>query len=54
MSALRVGEQCIDTVGKPTPREVEVCRLMATGLDNTGISRALDLSLSTVFDKRVL
>ncbi|WP_327286251.1 response regulator transcription factor [Streptomyces sp. NBC_01205] len=30
------------------PREVEVWRLMATGLDNTGISRALDLSLSTV------
>ncbi|MEU8678796.1 response regulator transcription factor [Streptomyces sp. NPDC048560] len=31
-----------------TPREVEVWHLMATGLDNTGISRALDLSLSTV------
>lgn len=31
-----------------TPREVEVWRLMATGLDNTGISRALDLSISTV------
>ncbi|MEU7003889.1 response regulator transcription factor [Nonomuraea sp. NPDC046570] len=31
-----------------TPREVEVWRLMATGLDNTGISRALDISLSTV------
>ncbi|WP_329316785.1 response regulator transcription factor (plasmid) [Streptomyces sp. NBC_01278] len=34
--------------GELTPREVEVWRLMATGLDNTGISRALDLSLSTV------
>jgi DNA-binding NarL/FixJ family response regulator len=31
-----------------TPRETEVWHLMATGLDNTGISRALDLSLSTV------
>ncbi|MFJ4877012.1 response regulator [Streptomyces sp. NPDC088745] len=31
-----------------TPREVEVWRLMATGLDNTDISRALGLSPSTV------
>ncbi|WP_219732098.1 response regulator transcription factor [Streptomyces finlayi] len=31
-----------------TRREVEVWHLMATGLDNTEISRALDLSLSTV------
>ncbi|WP_206281703.1 response regulator [Streptomyces agglomeratus] len=31
-----------------TPREVEVWHLMATGLDNTEISRALDISLSTV------
>ncbi|MFJ2740566.1 response regulator [Streptomyces sp. NPDC087440] len=31
-----------------TPREAEVWRLMATGLDNTEISRALGLSLSTV------
>ncbi|MEV4064318.1 response regulator transcription factor [Nonomuraea dietziae] len=31
-----------------TPREVEVWRLMATGLDNTEISRVLDISLSTV------
>ncbi|WP_405017737.1 response regulator transcription factor [Kitasatospora sp. NBC_00070] len=31
-----------------TPREVEVWRLMATGLDNSGISGALDLSVSTV------
>ncbi|GHH44570.1 response regulator [Streptomyces candidus] len=31
-----------------TPREVEVWRLMATGLDNTEISRTMDLSLSTV------
>ncbi|WP_323180801.1 response regulator transcription factor [Streptomyces atratus] len=30
------------------PREVEVWHLMATSLDNTGISRALDISLSTV------
>ncbi|MFI5801868.1 response regulator [Streptomyces sp. NPDC051561] len=34
--------------GELTPREVEVWRLMATGLDNTGISRAMDLSVSTV------
>ncbi|MFJ6620710.1 response regulator [Kitasatospora sp. NPDC091335] len=31
-----------------TPREVEVWRLMAGGLDNVGISRALDISASTV------
>ncbi|MFZ3467748.1 response regulator [Streptomyces sp. 4.24] len=31
-----------------TPREVEVWRLLATGLDNTGIARALDISPSTV------
>ncbi|TCO59671.1 response regulator [Actinocrispum wychmicini] len=31
-----------------TPREVEVWRLMATGLDNSEIARALDISLSTV------
>ncbi|MEV0262881.1 response regulator transcription factor [Streptomyces sp. NPDC050617] len=31
-----------------TAREVEVWHLMATGLDNTGISRALDISPSTV------
>ncbi len=31
-----------------TAREVEVWHLMATGLDNTGISRALGISLSTV------
>ncbi|MGW0536854.1 response regulator [Streptomyces sp. NPDC003032] len=35
-------------LGELTPREVEVWRLMATGLDNTEISRALDISLSTV------
>nr|WSX48018.1 response regulator transcription factor [Streptomyces sp. NBC_00974] len=35
-------------LGELTPREVEVWRLMATGLDNTGISRTLDISLSTV------
>ncbi|WP_433543984.1 response regulator (plasmid) [Streptomyces sp. CA-294286] len=34
--------------GALTPREVEVWHLMATGLDNTEISRTLDLSLSTV------
>ncbi|MER7765895.1 response regulator transcription factor [Kitasatospora sp. NPDC096140] len=34
--------------GGLTPREVEVWRLMATGLDNAEISRALDISLSTV------
>ncbi|MFF0410365.1 response regulator [Kitasatospora sp. NPDC004745] len=31
-----------------TPREVEVWRLMATGLDNAGIAGSLDLSVSTV------
>ena len=31
-----------------TPREVEVWRLMATGLGNVEISRALEISLSTV------
>ncbi|KQV18328.1 MULTISPECIES: response regulator transcription factor [unclassified Kitasatospora] len=35
-------------LGELTPREVEVWRLMATGLDNAGIARALELSLSTV------
>jgi DNA-binding NarL/FixJ family response regulator len=35
-------------LGELTPREVEVWRLMATGLDNTEIARALELSLSTV------
>ncbi|MFF8954169.1 response regulator [Streptomyces sp. NPDC014894] len=34
--------------GELTPREAEVWRLMATGLDNTEISRALAISLSTV------
>ncbi|MDR3081947.1 MAG: response regulator transcription factor [Streptomyces sp.] len=31
-----------------TPREVEVWRLMATGLDNTQIADAMDISTSTV------
>ncbi|MFF7178007.1 response regulator [Streptomyces sp. NPDC008121] len=31
-----------------TPREEEVWRLMATGLDNTEIAQSLDLSVSTV------
>jgi DNA-binding NarL/FixJ family response regulator len=35
-------------LGELTPREIEVWRLMATGLDNTGISRTMDLSISTV------
>ncbi|MEU8516151.1 response regulator transcription factor [Kitasatospora sp. NPDC048722] len=34
--------------GGLTPREVEVWRLMATGLDNASISLALDISQSTV------
>lgn len=34
--------------GDLTPREVEVWRLMATGLDNGEIACALDISLSTV------
>lgn len=35
-------------LGGLTPREVEVWRLIATGLDNAGIARALEISLSTV------
>ncbi|MFF4181974.1 response regulator [Streptomyces sp. NPDC001691] len=35
-------------LGELTPREVEVWRLMATGLDNSEIARALDISVSTV------
>ncbi|MGW3495230.1 response regulator [Streptomyces sp. NPDC001020] len=31
-----------------TPRELEVWRLMATGLDNTEIASAMDISVSTV------
>ncbi|MER6687241.1 response regulator transcription factor [Streptomyces olivaceoviridis] len=34
--------------GELTPREVEVWRLMATGLDNAAISRTMDISHSTV------
>ncbi|MEY9949760.1 DNA-binding NarL/FixJ family response regulator [Kitasatospora sp. GAS1066B] len=34
--------------GELTPREVEVWRLLATGLDNAEIARALELSVSTV------
>ncbi|MFJ4092244.1 response regulator [Kitasatospora sp. NPDC089913] len=34
--------------GELTPREVEVWRLMATGLDNTAIARSMDISHSTV------
>ncbi|GHC68252.1 response regulator transcription factor [Streptomyces flavofungini] len=34
--------------GELTPREVEVWRLIATGLDNGQISAALDISVSTV------
>ncbi|MGW4595506.1 response regulator [Streptomyces sp. NPDC004457] len=34
--------------GELTPREVEVWRLMATGLDNTAIARTMDISHSTV------
>ncbi|MBD0418189.1 response regulator transcription factor [Streptomyces sp. TRM S81-3] len=34
--------------GELTPREAEVWRLMARGLDNTEIARALDISVSTV------
>ncbi|MGP3683805.1 response regulator [Streptomyces sp. IBSNAI002] len=36
------------TLGDLTPREQEVWRLMATGLDNAEIARAMDLSVSTV------
>ncbi|MFB6888045.1 response regulator [Kitasatospora sp. NPDC056327] len=34
--------------GDLTPREVEVWRLMATGLDNAAIARSMDISSSTV------
>ncbi|MGR4879540.1 response regulator [Streptomyces sp. LARHCF249] len=34
--------------GDLTPREQEVWRLMATGLDNAEIARAMDISVSTV------
>ncbi|MFE1294958.1 response regulator [Streptomyces sp. NPDC058731] len=34
--------------GELTPREVEVWRLMAAGLDNAAIARAMDISHSTV------
>ncbi|MEU7363128.1 MULTISPECIES: response regulator [Streptomyces] len=34
--------------GELTPREVEVWRLMATGLDNAAIARTMDISHSTV------
>ncbi|MFE6779658.1 response regulator [Streptomyces sp. NPDC057702] len=36
------------TVGELTPREREVWRLIATGLDNAAIAAALDISVSTV------
>ncbi|MEU3462858.1 response regulator transcription factor [Streptomyces sp. NPDC006733] len=35
-------------LGDLTPREVEVWRLIATGLDNAEIARALDITVSTV------
>ncbi|MFF7633518.1 response regulator [Kitasatospora sp. NPDC008050] len=34
--------------GELTPREIEVWRLMATGLDNAEIARVLEISVSTV------
>ncbi|MER0243019.1 response regulator transcription factor [Streptomyces sp. HSW2009] len=36
------------TVGDLTPRELEVWRLMAVGLDNAQIADSMDISLSTV------
>ncbi|MEU1040439.1 response regulator transcription factor [Streptomyces sp. NPDC005907] len=36
------------SLGDLTPREVEVWRLIATGLDNAEIARALDITVSTV------
>ncbi|MED7952895.1 MULTISPECIES: response regulator transcription factor [unclassified Streptomyces] len=35
-------------LGELTPREVEVWRLLATGLDNTEIAGAMEISVSTV------
>ncbi|MEU5090508.1 response regulator transcription factor [Streptomyces sp. NPDC021356] len=37
-----------ETVAGLTPREVEVWRLLATGLDNNEIARAMEISVSTV------
>ncbi|MFD3327298.1 response regulator [Streptomyces sp. NPDC058701] len=34
--------------GELTPRELEVWRLMASGLDNAAIARSMDISVSTV------
>lgn len=41
-------EPLVMDAGGLTPREVEVWRLMATGLDNAGIAGAMDISVSTV------
>ncbi|MFC5143405.1 response regulator [Streptomyces aureoversilis] len=41
-------EPPVALTGELTPRELQVWRLMATGLDNTGIAGAMDISLSTV------
>ncbi|WP_229899083.1 response regulator [Streptomyces hiroshimensis] len=46
--APRRPEPPVANTAELTPREVEVWRLMATGLDNTGIAGAMDISLSTV------
>ncbi len=46
--APRRPEPPVAHTGELTPRELEVWRLMATGLDNTGIAGAMDISLSTV------
>ncbi|MFP3989650.1 response regulator transcription factor [Streptomyces sp. E11-3] len=41
-------ETPVANTGELTPRELEVWRLMATGLDNGEIAEAMDISVSTV------
>ncbi|MEU3503754.1 response regulator transcription factor [Streptomyces hundungensis] len=48
VTAPRATRPAFGGAGDLTPREVEVWRLMAGGLDNAGISLALDISVSTV------
>ncbi|MGG8409816.1 response regulator transcription factor, partial [Streptomyces sp. 12297] len=51
-SRLVRGDHCLDpaaaAAGELTPRELEVWRLMAAGLDNAEIADAMAISVSTV------